>query len=151
MRKAAVFALALGCVAPSSVLAQEEGDDAEEAAPKKKHSPNVTVTPNDQVDDPKAAPQNASDWSPPTDRKGRPLKTLPYEDYETAPPGYRLGSKSRKALWIPGVTLLSSGYFLSAATSLGGLFVEVCSAFRAPVATTGASGVGASCLLSGRS
>jgi hypothetical protein len=122
MRNVALFALAVGCLSPSSAFAQDDAD-TEEPAPKKKKSPNVTVTPNDQVDNEKAPPP-AQEWTPPTDRKGRPLKTLPYEDYETAPPGYRLGGKSRKALWIPGVTLLASGYFLSAASSLGGLFVE---------------------------
>lgn len=122
MRKVALFALAVGCLTPSSVLAQDDVD-ADEAAPKKK-SPNVTVAPNEQVDSEKAAPQPVDAWTAPTDRKGRPLKTLPYDDYETAPPGYMLGGKSRKALWIPGITLLSSGYFLSAVTSLGGIFVE---------------------------
>lgn len=122
MRNVALFALAIGCAAPGTVFAQDGADDADVPAPKKK-SPNVTVTPNEQVDKEGAAPP-PTEWSPPTDRKGRPLKTLPYEDYETAPPGYRLGGKSRKALWIPGITLLASGYFLSAASSLGGIFVE---------------------------
>jgi hypothetical protein len=105
MRNVALFALAVGCLTPSSAFAQDDVD-AEEPTPKnRKTSPNVTVTPNEQVDNEKTAPQPAQEWSP-------------------APPGYRLGGKSRKALWIPGVTLLASGYFLSAATSLGGLFVE---------------------------
>ena len=122
MRHVALFALAVGCIAPSVVLAQDDSDDVA-PAPTKKKSPNVTVAPNDQVDNEKAPPL-APESSLPTDSKGRPLNTLPYEDYETAPPGYRLGGKARKALWIPGITLLSSGYFLSAVTSLGGIFVE---------------------------
>jgi len=127
MRKMALLALAAGLMIPGVASAQDDvggpGDDSEPAAKKKKKSPNVTVTPNDQVsaDDQVAAEPPSS---LPTDRKGRPLKTLPYEESDSAPPGYKLSEKSRKGLWIPGITLLSSGYLLSAATSLGGIFVE---------------------------
>jgi hypothetical protein len=119
MRNVALFVLAVAWVAPNAVFAQGDGD---EDAPKKK-SPHVTVAPNEQVDNEGAGPP-APTSDVPTDRKGRPLATLPYEDYETAPPGYRLGGKARKALWIPGITMLATGYVFSAASSIGGLFVE---------------------------
>jgi hypothetical protein len=128
MRKMALLALTASLAIPGVAWAQDDvddqGDDSEPAPKKKKTSPNVTVTPNDQVTPDDQVPAGPPPLSTPTDRKGRPLKSLPYEDYDSAPPGYKLGGKSRKGLWIPGITLLSSGYLLSAATSLGGIFVE---------------------------
>ncbi len=85
----------------------EEAEPAEESAPPPRAKKKKRPRPEPQAE--------TSDV--PLDRKGRPKRVIPAVEGEDPPPGYVEKSRARKALWIPGVSMLGAGYLISAATS----------------------------------
>ncbi len=57
-------------------------------------------------------------------RRGRPMRVIKAYPGEAPPLGYRVGYRSRKELWIPGITLLATGYLGSALSSAAWMTAE---------------------------